>query len=108
MYIIKISRDFSETPGARHRSEGEYPGDEFRDQILIPKYKEAVEKGEKLIVDLDGCYGYATSFLEESFGGMVRELKKKGIMNNIELISLEDETLIKLINDYVKEAEGLL
>ena len=108
MYKIKISTDFSETPGARHRTEGEYPGEEFRDQLLIPKYKEAIKNGENLVVDLDGCYGYATSFLEESFGGMVRVLKKKGIMKNIELISTEDETLIKLINDYVKEAEELL
>lgn len=108
MYVIKISSDFSETPGARYRTEGEYPGEEFRDQILLPHYKEAIEKGEKIIVDLDGCYGYATSFLEETFGGMVRVLKKKGIMKNIELVSNEDETLKKLINDYVKEAEELL
>lgn len=35
---IKISVDFSETPGARHRSEGAYSGEEFRDDLLIKKY----------------------------------------------------------------------
>lgn len=108
MSKIKISTDFSNTPGARHKDEGPFPGDEFRDNLLIPKFQEAVLCNEKLIVDLDGCYGYATSFLEESFGGMVRKLKKKGILNNIEIISTEDASLKKLINDYVKEAEDRL
>ena len=108
MYIIKIAEDFSVTPGARHSSEGEYSGDEFRDTVLIPKYQEAINNGQKLTVDLDGCYGYATSFLEESFGGMVRKLRLKGILNHIELISTEDETLVDLIGKYVKEAEEKL
>lgn len=108
MSKIRISSDFSETPGARHREEGPYPGDEFRDNILIPKYEESISKNQKLIVDFDGCYGYATSFLEESFGGMVRKLRKKGILNNIELISTEDSSIVDLIKKYVNEAEDLL
>ena len=28
---IRISSDFSETPGARYRSEGDFSGEEFRD-----------------------------------------------------------------------------
>lgn len=108
MCKIKIATDFSKTPGARHKEEGAYPGDEFRDNILIPKYKEAVSNNRKLEIDLDGCYGYATSFLEESFGGMVRALKTRGTLNNIEIISTEDSSLKKLIYDYVKEAEERL
>lgn len=106
MYKIKVATDFTQTPGARHIEDGAYPGDEFRDKILLPQYLEAVANNQKLIIDLDGCYGYATSFLEESFGGMVRKLKKKGIMNNIEIISKEDESLKELICNYVKEEES--
>ncbi len=108
MYKISVAKDFTQTPGARHKEDGPYPGDEFRENILIPKYKEARKNNQKLIVDLDGCYGYATSFLEESFGGMVRELKEKGILDHIEIISEEDSSLKKLICDYVKEAEDRL
>ena len=108
MFEIKISRDFSMTPGARYREEGEYSGQEFRDEILIPQYKAAVESGQKLIIDLDGCYGYATSFLEEAFGGLVRMLKIKGTLHNIELRSREDETLVELIVQYVREEEERL
>ena len=105
---ICVAEDFTKTPGARHPSEGAYSGDEFRDTILYPKYREAKKKNEKLIVVLDGCYGYATSFLEESFGGLVRKTKEKGILNNIEIISDEDESLIEWIEQYVKDAEGKL
>lgn len=102
---ISIATDFSRTPGARHASEGSYSGDEFRDTILYPKYCEAKEKKEKLVVDLDGCYGYATSFLEESFGGLVRKVQEKGILDTIVIESEEDESLIELIQQYVKDAE---
>lgn len=108
MYKIKISTDFSTTPGARHKEEGPYPGDEFRDSILIPKYKAAVENKQNLVVDFDGCYGYATSFLEESFGGMVRKLRQRGILDHIELISNEDSSIVELVKQYVKEAEDIL
>ena len=105
MIKINIAEDFSRMPGARHASEGEFSGDEFRDNILYPKYVEACNKNEKLLVILDGCYGYATSFLEESFGGLVRRLKQKGILERIDLVSEEDESLIELIQQYVEEAE---
>lgn len=108
MHKIKISTDFSQTPGARHKEEGPYPGDEFRDTILIPRYQDAVEKNEKLVIDFDGCYGYATSFLEESFGGMVRKIRKKGVLDSMELVSTEDASLINLIKEYVREAEDRL
>ena len=47
--LIKISRDFSETPGARHRDEGNFSGEEFRDDLLIKKYQEPSVKNSRLI-----------------------------------------------------------
>lgn len=105
MIEINVATDFSKTPGARHASEGKFSGDEFRDDILYPKYCEAINRNENLVVNLDGCYGYATSFLEEAFGGLVRKLKKKGILENITIVSDEDESLIELIQQYVRDAE---
>ena len=105
---IKISIDFSTTPGGRFIHEGEYSGEKFRIELLSPQYKEALEKGEKLIIDFDGCYGYATSFLEEAFGGLVRERKEKGTLDHIELISEDDVTIPDLIREYVLKQEALL
>ena len=35
--------------------------------------RKAKEKGEKLTINMDGGYGYPTSFLEEAFGGLARK-----------------------------------
>lgn len=103
---IKIATDFSRIPGARDISEGDYPGRDFRESILFPKLKEAISKNEKLEIDLDGTSGLGTSFLEESFGGLIREnkLKYSDILNTIILISEEDPDYIDEINEYLKVA----
>lgn len=108
MRTITIEKDFSNTPGGRYIKEGPNSGEEFRKNILLPIYKEAIKNGEKLEINFDGCYGYATSFLEEAFGGLVRELKQKGILENIVIISMDDASIPELIEGYVKEAEESL
>ncbi len=105
MIKIKICTDFTDTPGGRFRKEGKYSGEEFREKILLPKYEEVEKKGEKLIIDFDGCFGFGTSFIEEAFGGLVRKHNKRGILNNIIIISQEDETIPDNIKKYVEEAE---
>lgn len=106
--IVKISDVFSNTPGARFESEGPNSGEKFRKEILLPKYLEAKKNGENLVINLDDCYGFATSFLEEAFGGLVRELKEKNILNKIEIVSMDDATAETLIKKYVREAEEKL
>lgn len=105
MLKIKVSIDFSKTPGGRKKSEGAYSGEEFREKILSPKYIEAIEKNQKLEIDLDDCYGFPTSFLEEAFGGLARELKSKNILSNIKIICNDEPGLIDDINKYVKNTK---
>lgn len=106
--LIKIADDFTMAPGGREIKEGPFSGEAFRIELLSPKYAEALKRGEKLTVDFDGSFGYATSFLEESFGGLVRERREKGILNNIIIISEEDLSVPKLIAEYVEKAENKL
>lgn len=108
MIKINISKEFSETPGGRKIAEGKFSGEEFREKILKNKYEEAVEKGEKLEINFDNCFGFASSFLEEAFGGMIRVHNKVGILNNIIIVSKDDETLEETIIKYVKAAEETL
>lgn len=105
MKEIVIARDFSETPGGRFEEEGPDSGEKFRNELLLPLYHEAINNSEKVSINFDGCYGYATSFLEESFGGLVRAINKKGVLNNIIIISKDDALLESLVRKYVKEAE---
>lgn len=105
MIKINICNDFSETPGGRYKQEGKYSGEEFRDTILIEKYKEAIKNQEKLQIDFDNCFGFATSFLEEAFGGLVRSYKLRNVLKNIEIIANDDETIPILIEKYITAAE---
>ena len=67
--------DFVPYPGGRFVSDGEYSGEWFREQILVPALNQAIQNHEKLTVILDGVPGYGISFLEEAFGGIIREGK---------------------------------
>lgn len=71
--MITVATDFSRFPGGRYREDGEFSGEEFRDDVLVPQLREAKALGQRLAVQLDGATGYASSFLEEAFGGLVRE-----------------------------------
>ena len=105
--VIKIAEAFSKMTGPRLINEGEYSGEAFYLDVLKPKYQEARKLGVVLVVDLDGTYGYGTSFLEEAFGGLVRDGFKL-VLDNIEIISEEEEYLIEDIKKYIIESEDQL
>ena len=105
MNKIKLSKDFSFAPGSRYPDEGDFSGQEFREKILLPKFKESREENRILEIDLDGTLGYGTSFLEEVFGGLAREFGIKVVLDNIKIISEEEEYLIDDITEYIKNAK---
>jgi hypothetical protein len=72
--VISVARDFSRYPGGRWRKDGPHSGQEFREDVLTPALTEAAhDPAIKVVVDIDGAAGYGSSFLEEAFGGIVRE-----------------------------------
>ena len=103
--ILKVATEFSRTPGARYSKEGEFSGELFRTKYLSPKLEEAMRGNTKLIVDLDGTSGYGTSFLEEAFGGLIRNgITNKQICENLDFISNEDPSYIEEIKEYISDA----
>lgn len=105
MQII-IAKDYSKTPGPRYISEGPFSGEDFRKTVLCPKIKEAIEINEPLTIVLDGAHGYGTSFLEEAFGGLIREdhIPYEQIISTIEITSEEEDYLIDDIMQYLRDA----
>lgn len=67
---IVIAKDFDPHPIGRYRADSNVSAQRFREEILLPKLKEAVEKNEQLDVIFDGVVGCGASFLEEAFGGL--------------------------------------
>lgn len=106
--IIHI-KDFSITPGSRYKDEGKkaHSGEEFRETLLEPAFKEILKSDKKLIVNLDGTIGYGTSWLEEVFGGLARNFGKKIVLEKLQFISEEEDYLIDDIKQYIEDAERL-
>lgn len=106
MIRIKIAKDYSKEPGPRYEKEGSNSGEVFRREVLYPKVKEALENNEKIIVDLDGTAGYGTSFLEESFGGLIREdhIDYHTLLSLLEIISVEEPDIIEEIKEDLSDA----
>jgi len=104
MIKINIAKDFSETPGARYKTDGRFSGEEFREKFLEPLFADE-HASEKILINLDGTAGYSTSFLEEAFGGLARKFGKKRCLSRLEFISKEEPLLVEEINQYINDSE---
>ena len=97
---IVVSTDFSRYPRGRYSADGPNSGERFRTEFLGP----ALAGSGKVIVVLDDVRGYGSSFLEEAFGGLVREgLNAEELLSKLELVSKKDNSLIVEIQQYVKD-----
>lgn len=68
--IINIGKDYSPIPFGRYRTDGKYSAEKFRDDVLIP----ALKQYRNIVIQLDDVrMSYGSSFLEETFGGLIRK-----------------------------------
>jgi len=69
MIRIDIATEFSDTPAGRFPDDGPFNGEFFRKKFLVP----ALKSGDLVEVSMDGTEGFGSSFLDEAFGGLVRD-----------------------------------
>lgn len=100
MSLLRVS-DYVKAPGFRLQSDGPNSGEWFRDTILLPALKKAIADHEKLTVQLDGVAGYGSSFLEEAFGGLVRNRLVKATDLDRYLIVVPGSPLFQTYRDLV-------
>ena len=103
MATINIAADYTKYPGARYKSDGPFSGEDFRERFLDPLFSDIKDDSEITII-LDGPSGYATSFLEEAFGGLARKYGKERCLNRLKFISEEDKLLVEEIREYINNA----
>ena len=102
MKTISVAKDFSRYPAGRFREDGPYSGQAFREDFL----QGPLQQNEDVEVHLDGTRGYGSSFLEEAFGGLVREgISEQLILAHIKLVT-DDPALSLEILEYIKNADG--
>ncbi|MEX2616395.1 MAG: STAS-like domain-containing protein [Alphaproteobacteria bacterium] len=104
MKKLKISTDFSDTPGARYETDGPFSGEVFRKDFLLP----ALEGTEGVEIDLNDVEGFGSSFLEEAFGGLVRSdgYKADELLRRLKFKSL-DAVYIDQITRYIRNAQPM-
>ena len=104
MKTIDIGKDFSDTPWGRYDEDGPYNGTAFRNRHLIP----ALSSGDIVEVRIDTVEGYGSSFLEEAFGGLIREghFTRETVLQKLRILCEDDDfnSYVLLINKYIKEA----
>lgn len=105
MLEINVLKDFSSTPGGRHIKDGKYSGEEFYKKILEPYFKKALLMNMKIFIDLDGTYGYPSSFIDESFGQLSRNFGSKKVLDTFIMKSEDEIKLIDQIKDNIIHPE---
>jgi hypothetical protein len=103
---LNIAAEFSQTPGPRTREEGKFSGEQFLEELLLPRYQQAVAANTNLNVDLDDTEGYATSFLEAAFGELARRYEPAQVLQTIIFKSDDEPYLVEEIQRYIKEARS--
>ncbi len=110
MTTVSIANDFSTTPAGRTESDhGPNSGETFRKNHLAPKLREAIANQSTLSVVLDGTAGYPASFLDEAFGGLIREdnFEKSEIDRHLDVRADDDVYKVykAMCQRYIDEAE---
>lgn len=106
LHTLHVATEFSKTPGPRHVVEGRYSAQEFYRDCLRPKLKRAQLADKPLTVFLDGTFGYGVSFLEEAFGGLVRDWGTfEYWASRIQFVSKDEPFLIEEIHRFMRDAD---
>ncbi|MCF7725303.1 STAS-like domain-containing protein [Sulfitobacter sp. M22] len=74
--MIDMAREFSPYPSGRVPDDGEFNGQKFRREYLMPAIVKILNgdiEDTEIVIDIDGVRVFGSSFLEEAFGGLVRE-----------------------------------
>jgi len=101
--LISIEKDFTWAPAGRYKKHGKFTGQVFREDHLVP----ALNDEESVAVNLDGVIGYGSSFIEEAFGGLIREegFSYATLQKKLSIETQEFPSIKKEIWDYIKAAE---
>jgi len=105
IHELDIGRDFSDVPSGRYPEDGEFNGERFRKEFLVP----LLQRFDQVNVILDNTEGFGSSFLEEAFGGLIRKegFRLADIEHRLVLVSARDRTkrYKRKIEQYLERAE---
>lgn len=93
--------EFSRFPFGRTAEHGPDNGERFRREVLVPAFR---DDGTVEVI-LDGARGLSPSFLEEAFGGLVREgVPVETVLSRLRIRSEQDPSYADLVLMFVRDA----
>lgn len=100
---INVVDDFGSRPYGRYPKDGDFNGQVFRSKILAP----ALKKYDHVVVNLNGYNRYGRSFLDEAFGGLIREdsFNKNTLDSKLEIKHDLVVSITAIANDRILAAE---
>jgi hypothetical protein len=101
---INLAKDFHRAPAGRFLDDGDYSGQRFREEYLVPALQD--QNVDQVEIILDDLEGIGSSFWEEAFGGLIRESKigYDTILKKLSFQCQDDDTLKPLILGYINRA----
>lgn len=104
MIVLNVV-NFTKYPGPRLKRHGPYSGEAFYEEMLLPSFTQAVGDDARLVVDLDGTYGYASSFIDEAFTRLLKDFGKEKVEDILGIISVEENYWLGFIQKIIKESK---
>ncbi len=104
-------KDFTRLPGGRTRSVNKnagHSGEEWREQVLVPELKAAIERDEILNVNLDDVAGWPASFLDASFADLLDHFSFDNMKKYLQIECKEDPRNVAECWEYIAEHDEWL
>lgn len=98
-FVFRFAHEFTDIPIGRFRTDGDLSAEVFRDDILIP----LLANHNKVILDLNGVFGFGSSFLDEAFCGIIRRklYTVDELLTKLEIICDDDPMTVRQIHKYL-------
>lgn len=106
--VIEVIKDFNPKPYGRNNDDCPEchltSGQAFREKHLV----KALNKFDKVVVDLTGRNRYGRSFLDEAFGGLIRYegFTKEELDRKLDYKHDDLESVLLIIADRINKAEA--
>jgi hypothetical protein len=102
MTTVLVAQQFSRHPAGRTSRDGPFSGQRFREQFLEP----SLRRREKVVVEFEGVRGAGSSFLEEAFGGLIRDgFPKDLVLQLVEVHHRSNPTVSAEVRQYIDRAK---
>ncbi len=99
---LQIASEYTDTPGARDRDDGDFSGQEFLDTILEQRFLKAKDEGYILLIDLDGLWGCPSSFISGSFGELSMKYGSSDVIRHLTFKSDKNISRIEKVKSEIE------